>query len=207
MTDNLGTATSVIADIFEACRKVETSSLLRDRFSVLAWQLALEHSDAIVTLVRLKRVSSARALLRCEFEAMVRGAWLSVACGEGRLDDRARFELPIPDLTEAVRDLTRQKSLQQHFCLFPDFDGLYSSFGEIMHDTVHQGLSAMSRVSHQNNRPNEVPPDQAGLLALAVKFAVVAGMMMLHMTGREQEASDLCDATLPRLKLLLELAR
>lgn len=66
----------------------------RVRASAACFAIAQEHHHAIVTLVESRLYAAAFSLLRCEFEAYVRGEWLAQCASDGLIEAFIRGKEP-----------------------------------------------------------------------------------------------------------------
>jgi hypothetical protein len=74
----------------------EMPGTLRVRVAGSCLAIAQEHHRAIVALLDNKIYSSSLALLRCQFEAYVRGEWLCLCATDAQVEEFASGEEPPP---------------------------------------------------------------------------------------------------------------
>jgi hypothetical protein len=67
---------------------------LRHQLAGATLHVAVEHHQAIVLLLEQKVYASAFALLRCLFEAYIRGAWLSTVASDAEVEHADRDKFP-----------------------------------------------------------------------------------------------------------------
>lgn len=108
----------------------------RVRASGACFAIAQEHHHAIVTLVESKLYAAAFSLIRCEFEAYVRGEWLSQCASDSLVDAFLRGKEPpkiacmleqlemLESFNEKVLSRIKQKAWNS-MCAYTHTDGLH----------------------------------------------------------------------------------
>lgn len=80
----------------ESISECEMPGTLRVRVAGSCLAIAQEHHRGIVALLGNQVFSSSLALLRCQFEAYVRGEWMSLCASDSQVDSFAHGKEPPP---------------------------------------------------------------------------------------------------------------
>jgi hypothetical protein len=80
----------------QSISECEMPGTLRVRVAASCLTIAQEHHRGIVTLLDHQVFSSSLALLRCQFEAYVRGEWLGLCATDAQVDSFVRGKEPPP---------------------------------------------------------------------------------------------------------------
>lgn len=112
----------------------------RHRIPAQLYDLALEHATSILQLIETCRYASAFALVRCEFECFVRGAWIHYRATDNEIEQFVEKDKIKPNMKQLI------KALEQH----PPFeDKLLSNIREKawtpMNGYTHGGIHQVSR--------------------------------------------------------------
>ncbi len=86
MHSRLNCSSSLIRWIGESMNGLEWSSDTRSVIAGGCLDVALEHHEAIILLVKNKHIGSAFALVRCVFEAYIRAVWLHRCASDFELE-------------------------------------------------------------------------------------------------------------------------
>lgn len=167
-----------LLDMFEA--DIEWFSGERPEAAAAAAELAFEHGYALRVLFGAGAPSSAAAILRLQYEALLRGAWLLYAAPEGQVEKLSAVLTPetataAKNVSSAERMLLALEATAERA---PNLSGLVLPLREMrdsawgpMNGFVHTGLHAIART--QDGFPLE-------LAANLVKLS----NGMLHMSAR-----------------------
>lgn len=85
---------------------------LRVRVAASCLAIAQDHHHAIVALLDRGLLASAFALLRCEFEAYVRGEWLAICATDKEVDNFANDGRP-PELSKLIVELESTEAFSE----------------------------------------------------------------------------------------------
>jgi hypothetical protein len=85
---------------------------LRVRVAASCLAIAQDHHHAIVALLDRGLFASAFALLRCEFEAYVRGEWLAVCATDEEVENFSKNARP-PELAKLIAQLERTDAFSE----------------------------------------------------------------------------------------------
>jgi hypothetical protein len=112
----------------------------RHRIPAQLYDLALEHAASILHLIETCRYASAFALVRCEFECFVRGAWIHHRATDDEIEQFVEKDEIKPKIWQLI------EALEQH----PPFeDKLLSKVKEKawtpMNGYTHGGIHQVSR--------------------------------------------------------------
>ncbi len=112
----------------------------RHRIPAQLYDLALEHAGSILDLIDTCRYASAFALVRCEFECFVRGAWIHHRATDDEIEQFVEKDEIKPKIWQLI------EALEQH----PPFeDKLLSNVKEKvwtpMNGYTHGGIHQVSR--------------------------------------------------------------
>lgn len=119
---------------------VEIKGDHRHRIPAQLYDLALEHAASILHLIEACRYASAFALVRCEFECFVRGAWIHYRATDDEIEQFVKKDEVKPKMWQLI------EALEQH----PPFeDKLLSNVREKawtpMNGYTHGGIHQISR--------------------------------------------------------------
>lgn len=141
-----------LLDMFAA--DIEWSSGERPEAAATAAELAFEHGYALRVLFSAGAPSSAAAMLRLQYEALLRGAWLLYAASEGQVEKLSAF-LTEETATAAKNITSAEKmllTLEATAECAPNLRGLVMPLRELrdsawgpMNGFVHTGLHAIAR--------------------------------------------------------------
>lgn len=210
--EHLGRAVGIARDnAKQAKASVEACSLpvgsnLRERLPRLMWQQSLQDGLSIGLLVHRRYVGSARALLRPQFEALIRGAWMRVVATEDALSsvDDGKQELPKISLATDALD-----AHAVGFILLNErvaFGELRKRFVPAMHDHAHRGIRAMGKLAHENqDGAYGVGEDEPAVLLLSTAFTTMAAVALLKDAGQDHMAREVHDAGVKAAQSIIKL--
>jgi len=126
----------------------------RARPAAAACELSLEHAQALRILLTHSAANAACALLRVQYEALLRGSWILYAASDVEVD-RAGADLT-PDAQRSAQSLANAKAmlsdLERALAAQPGLVGLVQPLQEIrkaswtaMNSFVHAGLHPLQR--------------------------------------------------------------
>ena len=117
---------------FDGMKIPQLANSKRLQLASACWQVAIEHSMAIVELVHATLHGSARALVRLMYEAYVRGMWLMYAATDEDIDRAGQDKFPL----NSVIVTALEKS--PHFSSNP-FSGVKDQSWERLCSFTHTG--------------------------------------------------------------------
>lgn len=174
---------------------------LRDRLSRLLWQQAIEDLAAIILLTHQRHIGSARALVRPQFEALVRGGWIQNCCGEGNLEGVANGTCEMPGLWDAMLAVDGAQGGWRIAGTPVDLRGLADKMAGALHDNVHRGTSSIARVALANmGGEDHIDGAELATLWLSIAFATLAAIMLLEDAGRPAQARIVDRASIEALQ-------
>ncbi len=92
--DEIGRAGSYVEELRQFVHELDVPSANRSRAAGACLAIAQEHHHAIIRLIEEKLFASALALQRIEFEAYVRGEWLSLCANDSIVEAFLRGKEP-----------------------------------------------------------------------------------------------------------------
>ena len=158
----------------------------RHRIPAQLYDLALEHAASILHLIEACRYASAFALVRCEFECFVRGAWIHHRATDDEIEQFVKKDEVRPRMWQLI------EALEQH----PPFeDKLLSNIKEKawnpMNGYTHGGIHQVSR--RLVGDLIEPAFEEESLLEV-VQFAGIMGLIafgeIAAMAGREDIVAE-----------------
>lgn len=105
VSEGVGKIHSLLQWIDEKLPSIELQGDHRHRIPAQLHDLALEHARSILRLVEIGNYASAFALVRCEFECFVRGAWLYHRATDAEVEhfiEKDDIKLTMSKLIEAL---------------------------------------------------------------------------------------------------------
>jgi hypothetical protein len=84
---------------------VELNGNHRHRVPAQLYDLSLEHARSILRLIEVRSYASAFALVRCEFECFVRGAWLHHRATDAEIEQFVEKDEIKPSISELISAL------------------------------------------------------------------------------------------------------
>ncbi|GLH68222.1 DUF6988 family protein [Geothrix edaphica] len=157
------------------------SSSIRLRVGLGLLHQSLEHMDSICELISMGLVGSAFALLRPQYEACLRGAWILASATDGEIDAFMRGGEP-PKAGVMVGAVGAILGAENNL-----FRVFHSDVYPHLHDFTHGGAMQVN----SRNSPTEITSDYApdGMIWLMRNSAVIAGLA----------AAMMCDQTQPEV--------
>ena len=152
----------------------------RRRIPAQLFDLALEHAEGILRLVAASNYASAFALVRCEFECFVRGAWLHHRATDAEIEDFVGKDEIKPKMWELIEALEKA----------PPFDDklLSSVKGQAwkaMNGYTHGGLHQVShRLQGDHIEPNFEDEALLEVIQFAGTLALIAFGEIAEMAAR-----------------------
>lgn len=169
---------------------VQWDDSARTTSSCLAAELAFEHWSAVRVLMATEHPRSATALVRLEYEAIVRSAWLLHAASEDEVatmqqaltteSEKRAGELPFFGLMLKALEGTAPARL------YEDLQHIKVNMSKSLNSFVHSGIHALQRGEH----------GYPLLLALQVvhtanALGTMAAMMLANLTGDPAKGSQI----------------
>lgn len=156
-------ASDLLAWIDGKLHGIELKGDHRHRIPAQLFDLALEHAGAILRLIAAKSYASAFALIRCEFECFVRGAWLHHRATDAEIEAFVEKDEIKPKMWELIEALEKA----------PPFDdkllsGVKDSAWKAMNGYTHGGIH---QVSHRLQGDYIEPAFEDEALLEVIQFA------------------------------------
>lgn len=162
--------------LVEYVSPVQLSLALNEAGAQMLWQHAVEDGRAIALLCKARMFGSARALLRPQFEALARAAWLLTCAHNPPLLANIEESFRFPKLSVACAKLEEQRvSGNPHPCLQFPFAERADTLSTKLHDHTHRGASVLIRRFRDSDASgHQVTP----VLHLAVRHAIEAAKQL-----------------------------
>lgn len=109
----------------------------RHRIPAQLYDLALEHAASIFHLIETCRYASAFALVRCEFECFVRGAWLHHRATDDEITQFVEKDEIKPKLWQMIEALEQQPPFEDKL-LSNVKESAWTSMNGYTHGGIHQ---------------------------------------------------------------------
>lgn len=162
----------------------------RAETSAAAAGLALEHGSALRLLLRSHYAASGAAMLRMQFEGMVRSAWLLYAATDLEVGlvqaplneeaERRANSLPMFGL------MLKALEVKAPARLFEDLQQIKAVLGRAMNSYVHSGIHAVNR--HQFGFPIVLARQ---VMASSNGIGTMAAMMLANLTGDSGRGAEI----------------
>ena len=157
------------------------------RIGACFFHLSLEHFASIATLVSHEHFGSAFALMRPQYEALIRGAWFSFAAPDEKVDDFLN-DLPLPPVKIQIQSVQAAR---------PDAEGLsdlHQNSWDWLNDYTHGG-STQIKARFQRGVIESAITDEHALTCLDVahRYGLVAACWMSEIAGRNDLADSFYD--------------
>lgn len=144
--------------------------------------LAIDHHVSIAVLIEQGRNSSAYALVRPTYEAVMRGYWVAFVATDAEIE---RLRRHVPKFDRIMRELGRGSAV---------FDGgqfaaVHSLGWESFCDYTHGGSRQLSRwLAGKDIGPEHKPEEVAGVLRMADQLAILAAGGAIQLAGGDLAA-------------------
>ena len=132
-------ATELANWLAEQVDGMELHGGFRARLSGACFFVALDHHAALLLIAKQGLMPSALALIRCQFDAYLRGCWLAFTATEAQVQDFSKGVEP-PKVWEIIRDLEQHPSFKSGVLKHVK-EHAYS----MMCDFSHTGIRQVSR--------------------------------------------------------------
>jgi hypothetical protein len=193
--DEIGRAGGYVEELRLSVHELDVPSDNRTRAAGSCFSIAQEHHHAIVYLVEAKLFASAFALLRSEFEAYVRGEWLSQCASD-----------------ELVEAFLRGKEPPKMDCLLSELEMLDSFNEKVLSQIKQKTWKSMCAYTHTGGLHVQRRNTEDGIEANysrdevleVVKFAEIIASVSVVGIARLANNDDLAIRTLERFKQRME---
>ena len=172
--------------------KIELPGDHRHRIPTQLFDLAIEHAFAILRLVSTANHASAFALVRCEFECFVRGAWLHYRASDAEIESFVNQDRIAPKFADLIAALEQAPPFDDKL-LSHVKESAWGPMNGYTHGGIHQ-------VSHRLQGDYIEPNFDDGAILEVVQFAGTLALMaygeIAHMAGRDElvaEAQSMMD--------------
>lgn len=112
----------------------------RHRIPGQLFDLSLEHAAGILQLIAGRRYACAFALVRCQFECFVRGAWLHYCATDGELDQFVKNDKIKPRIRSLIEALEATPQFEDKL-----LSGVKAQAWDAMNGYTHGGVHQVSR--------------------------------------------------------------
>lgn len=147
--------------------------------------LSLEHFGSIIQLVGSGMVGSAAALIRPQYEALIRGLYFQECASESRVESFVNGEDPIT-LYKMVESLDEAFSIDNN-----PLSSIYAVLKNRMHAFTHGGFEQISKRYSEDALVNSFSDeDSIQLIKLAHILAVYSATLACAVAGREDLARE-----------------
>lgn len=136
----LAKACELISWIQAKLNGIEMKGDHRHRISGQLFDLAIEHHAGIVALVSSHVYASAFALVRCEFECFVRGAWLHYCASDAEIETFVEKDQIAPRLGALIDAIEERPEFESKF-----LSTVKESAWNAMNGYTHGGIHQISR--------------------------------------------------------------
>lgn len=158
----------------------------RHRIPAQLFDLTLEHASGIMHLIETGTYSSAFALVRCEFECFVRGAWLHHRATNAEIDQFVEKDEIKPKVRELITALEEAPPFQDKL-----LSGIKENAWAAMNGYTHGGIHQVSR----RLQGNYIEPvfDEESLLEVirfARTMALIAFGEITAIAGRDDLTAE-----------------
>ncbi len=185
-------AQNLVSWIVEKIDGVEIKGEHRHRVPGQLYDLAIEHHAGIIALMSARVYGSAFALVRCEFECLIRGLWLHYCATDEQLNgfvEKDEIALTFGKLIEEIEEVDGFE------------DGLFSSVKDsswsAMNGYTHGGIHQVSR-----RMVGEYiePSFEDGALLEVIRFSGAMALIGLGQIAFMADRKDLWDEVDDRLQ-------
>lgn len=136
----LGQAHGLISWIQQKLNGIEMKGDHRHRIAGQLFDLAIEHHAGIIQLLSSQVYASAFALVRCEFECFVRGAWLHYCASDAELETFVEKDLIAPRFGALIDAIEERPEFDRKF-----LSKVKESAWNAMNGYTHGGIHQISR--------------------------------------------------------------
>jgi hypothetical protein len=133
----LAKARELISWIQQKLNGIEIKGDHRHRIPGQLFDLAIEHHAGIVELLSGQVYASAFALVRCEFECFVRGAWLHYCASDAQIETFVEKDLIAPRLGTLIAAIEERPEFDSKF-LSKVRDSAWNAMNGYTHGGIHQ---------------------------------------------------------------------
>lgn len=166
-----------------AISECEMPGSLRVRVAASCLAIAQDHHHAIVALLDHKIYSSSFALLRCQFEAYVRGEWLCLCATDAEVSDFADGGQP-PFIREMIAALEATPAFSENI-----LSRIKTKSWDAMCSFTHTGGLHIQRWGTGSIiEPSYADEEVRGALAMAEVFGALAVVGVAYLASDEKTA-------------------
>lgn len=189
MSDQLEQSEAIAAWIDARVDGLDIPNNVRVRLAAACLDMALEHHCAILLLTRQGRYGSAAALVRCAFEAYVRGVWLYYCATDAELDRLRHSDRIDKDFRTLIAELEQHEAFNV---------GVLSQVKDqswrAMNSMTHGGMQQLSRrMTADEIRPSYTDAEADDAVSSATWMALLAAITVATIAGDENLARAVLD--------------
>lgn len=167
---------------------VEAKLTRAQKVSAAALVISLDHQKSIALLVKHSLEASAAALLRCQYEAVIRGIWLGRCANEVELENYMGGK-PLPPMNEMAG---RIGALDQYNI------GVFQRFHEEnwseLNDLTHTGWRQTSRRMSGHEITSSYSEDEiVQFLRTSNSIVLIAAIDICDIAGEHRKANEILE--------------
>jgi hypothetical protein len=179
-------AADLVNWIYMQLPKIELPGDHRHRIPAQLFDLAIEHAVAILRLVSTTNHASAFALVRCEFECFVRGAWLHYRASDAEIETFVNQDRIAPKFADLIVALEQGPPFNDKL-LSHVKDSAWGPMNGYTHGGIHQ---VSHRLQGDYIEPNFEDDAVLEVVQFAGTLALMAYSEIAHMAGREELVAE-----------------
>jgi len=147
--------------------------------------LSLEHFGSIVLLVRSGMVGSAAALIRSQYEALIRGLYFQDCASDNNVNSFIDGKSPI-SLYKMIEALENSFAVENN-----PLSSIYGGLKNKMHSFTHGGFEQIERRFTDEELINNFPEEEiVRLIQLSHILAIYSATLASAVAGKEDLASE-----------------
>ena len=182
----LDSAQKLVHWIAERQDGIEIKSDNNVRVPGVLFDLCLEHHVGIVHLVTGRMYGSAFALIRPQFEALVRALWLSLCASSEEVNSFVETDQLRLNFGQLVEAIEKRNDFESKI-----LSGIKGSAWKAMHGYTHGGMHQVARrIKNSIIEPNFDPNEITEVLKVSGTFALMAILEIGRLTFNERVISD-----------------
>lgn len=167
---------------------------LRLRMAQNLWVVSVEDCFAIGYLVKQRLLASARSLIRPQFEALARGAWLSQCASPEQIGQIAAGQPGFPRKLSRIIESLMESPVSFSIAGAPiSFRSFYDRMADSMNDLTHRGTRVIGRrMVGSREGAESIDADEPALFLLGTLHGGLAAAAMVEVIGQSEKAQDIC---------------
>lgn len=169
----------LIKKLWDTTNNLPIDSDERSRLGAGCLQLAQDHHAGILFLVETTLYSSAFALLRTQYESLIRGLWILKVASNKQLEEYKKNQR-VSSINEALDALLAASNYEKD-----SFRAIKKSL-KLMHSFTHSGF--LANLNHQDSnsiQPNYKINEILNLIKFSNFFGIWASIEVLHLSKKD----------------------